>query len=131
MSENPQDLGYTKEHEWVRQAPDGTALVGITAFAQEQLGDVVYLDLPTVGSSVTQSAKMGEVESVKSVSDLFSPISGEVLEVNQEAVDHPEVVNQDPYTQGWLIKVRMADPGELQNLLSADRYEQHVAAQEH
>ena len=131
MQENPQDLSYTKEHEWVRQASDGTAVVGITFFAQEQLGDIVYLDLPAVGSSVTQSEKMGEVESVKSVSDVFSPVSGEVLEANQVAMDNPEVVNQDPYNRGWLIKVRLRDPGELLNLLSADRYEQHVTAQKH
>ena len=129
MSETPQELRYSKEHEWVRASADGTALVGITDFAQDQLGDVVYLSLPQVGSPLTQAQRMGEVESVKSVSDLFSPVTGEVLEVNQDALDHPERVNEDPYGGGWLIKVRMAGAQELQGLLTAEQYQEHLAAQ--
>ena len=131
MTANPRDLRYTKEHEWVRLGPDGTAEVGITHFAQDQLGDIVYIDLPAVGSSLTQLGKMGEVESVKSVSDLFSPVSGEVVEVNQEAVEHPEQVNEAPYDKGWLIRVRLADPAETEKLLTAEQYEAIVADEEH
>ncbi|MCS7207589.1 MAG: glycine cleavage system protein GcvH [Dehalococcoidia bacterium] len=123
----PSNLRYTKEHEWVRLLDDGTALVGITYFAQDQLGDVVFLNLPKPGDRVVQMKKMGEVESVKAVSDLFSPISGEVLEVNREAVEHPEVINQDPYGKGWLLKVRPSDPKELNALLTAQEYEAYVA----
>lgn len=131
MTENPRDLRYTKEHEWVRLGADGTAEVGITHFAQDQLGDIVYIDLPGVGSSINQHGKMGEVESVKSVSDLYSPVTGEVVEVNQEAVEHPEQVNEAPYDKGWLIRVRLADPGETEQLLTAEQYEALVAAEEH
>ncbi len=131
MTDNPRDLRYTKEHEWVRLGPDGTAEVGITHFAQDQLGDIVYIDLPAVGSSLTQLGKMGEVESVKSVSDLYSPVTGEVVEVNQEAVEHPEQVNEAPYDKGWLIRVRLSDPAEPEGLLTADQYEALVADEEH
>ena len=124
----PDDLRYSKEHEWVRVEGDlGT--IGITDYAQDQLGDVVYLDLPSVGATVTQMEKMGEIESVKAVSDLFSPVSGEVVEVNQEAVDAPELVNNDPYGRGWLIKVRLRDPSELDRLLSAEAYRELLAAE--
>ena len=131
MSDLPQDLLYSEEHEWVRANDDGTALIGITDFAQEQLGDIVYLSLPKAQSAVTQFGRIGEVESVKSVSDLFSPVSGEVLEVNQEAMDHPERINEDPYGQGWLFKVRLGSADELGKLLSAAQYEQFLAAQDH
>ena len=130
MTANPRDLRYTKEHEWVRLGPDGTAEVGVTHFAQEQLGDIVYIDLPGVGSSISQNDKMGEVESVKSVSDLFSPVTGVVEEVNKEAVEHPEQVNQEPYSKGWLIRVRLADPAEAEQLMNAEQYEALVAAEE-
>lgn len=126
----PPDLRYTREHEWVRLQDDGTALVGITFFAQDQLGDVVFLNLPKPGDRLTHMGKMGEVESVKAVSDLFSPLSGEVLEVNREAVEHPEVVNQDPYGKGWLIKLRPANPKELDALMTAQEYEAYLATKQ-
>ena len=125
----PTELGYSKEHEWVR-AGEGTAEVGITDYAQDQLGDIVYLDLPAAGAKVAQNEKMGEIESVKAVSDLFSPVSGELVEVNQEAIDDPELVNQEPYRRGWLFKVRLSDAGELESLLSAEAYRELVAAEE-
>ena len=129
MASSPKDRRYTKEHEWVRLA-DGEATVGITDFAQEQLGDLVYFDLPEPGAQVRQNAKLGEVESVKAVSEIFAPISGEVVEVNQQAADSPEVVNQDPYGEGWLLKVKPADPSELDSLLSAEEYDALVATAE-
>ena len=131
MSNIPGDLRYTKEHEWVRTDSENIGIVGITDFAQDQLGDIVYISLPEIGSIVTQSKKMGEVESVKSVSDVFSPVSGEILEINQDAINTPEVVNESPYEQGWLIKVRLADPEELSSLLSPDEYDRHLIAEEH
>jgi len=121
----PADLRYSKEHEWVRAEGD-TATVGITDYAQDQLGDIVYLDLPAARANVTQLEKLGEIESVKAVSDLYSPVSGEVVEVNQEAIDSPELVNNDAYGRGWLIKVRMSDASELDKLLTAQAYEELV-----
>ena len=103
--------------------------VGITDFAQDQLGDIVYLSIPQAGAGVTQFERIGEVESVKSVSDLFIPVSGEVLESNQDALDHPERINDDPYGQGWLVKVRLSDAAELEKLLTPAEYEQHLASQ--
>ena len=122
---SPDDRKYTQEHEWVKveNAEIGQALVGITDYAQDQLGDVVYLDLPQAGSSVNQQDKMGEVESVKAVSDLFSPITGEVTEVNERLLDHPELVNEDPLGEGWLVRVTAADAAELDQLMSAEEYE--------
>ena len=131
MTTTPTDLRYSREHEWVRQAGDGTVVVGITYFAQEQLGDVIYVSLPAVGAEVKQHGTMGEAESVKAVSDLFSPLSGEVTEVNGALVDHPEVVNADPYGEGWMIRVRLADEGELAGLLTAPEYDAFVAAEGH
>jgi glycine cleavage system H protein len=123
---SPTDRRYTKEHEWVRVEADlGT--VGITDYAQDQLGDLVYLDLPSSGTQVKQLDKLGEIESVKAVSDLYSPVSGEVAEVNQEVVDRPELVNQSPYGQGWLVRVRLADPAEVDNLLTAEQYDELIA----
>ena len=127
--ETPTDLQYSKEHEWVR-VEDGVGTLGITDYAQDQLGDIVYLDLPAVAASLAQFEKLGEIESVKAVSDLFSPVNGEVVEVNQEAVDTPELVNSEPYGRGWLIKVRLSDAGELDGLLSAEAYEELIASQE-
>ncbi len=120
---NPNDRKYTKEHEWVKLEAGSAGLVGITHFAQEQLGDVVYLELPTTGTNLQQSSKLGEVESVKAVSDLYSPVSGVVTEVNQEAMDHPELVNEDPYVRGWLFRVTLQDLSELDSLLTAEEYE--------
>jgi glycine cleavage system H protein len=121
----PTDLKYTKEHEWVRLEGD-VGTVGVTDYAQDQLGDIVYLDLPAAGATVAQYAKMGEIESVKAVSDLFSPVSGEIVEANQDAVDSPELVNSDAYGRGWLIKVRLANPGEIDALLDAAAYDAHI-----
>ncbi len=122
----PPELRYSKEHEWVRVDGD-TATIGVTDYAQDQLGDIVYLDLPSAGTSVSQADKMGEIESVKAVSDLFSPVSAEVVEVNQEAVDEPELVNSEPYGRGWLIKLRLNDEEELEGLLSAGAYDELTA----
>jgi glycine cleavage system H protein len=119
--EVPPELKYSREHEWVRL--DGeTATVGITDFAQDQLGDIVYLDLPKPGTSVNQFGKIGEIESVKSVSELFTPIGGEVTEVNEKARDNPEIVNRSPYGDGWLIRLRVSDTDQLDKLLAADEY---------
>ena len=121
----PTELRYTKEHEWIRAEGDiGT--IGITDYAQDQLGDIVYLDLPAVGKALTQHDKLGEIESVKAVSDLYAPVSGEVLEVNQEAVDQPEAVNEEPYGKGWLIKVRLSDASELDAMLTNEAYDELI-----
>ena len=105
---SPEDLRYTREHEWVR-VEDGVGTVGITDYAQDQLGDIVYVKLPPVGTVVRQMEPFGEIESVKAVSDLFSPVSGEVVEVNAELEERPELVNLDPYGQGWMLRVRLAE----------------------
>ena len=119
----PAELRYTRDHEWARN--EG-ARVGITQYAQDQLGDVVFVELPKVGSRVRQMQGFGVVESVKAVSDLFAPLSGEVVEVNDGLAAHPEQVNQDPYGAGWLIVVTMADPKELDALMSAADYEEFL-----
>ena len=121
----PQDLRYSKEHEWVRLDGD-TATIGITHFAQEQLGDVVFVELPEKGATVRQFSSLGVVESVKAASDIYSPISGEVLERNVKVIEKPELVNTAPYQDGWMLKVKLADKGELQKLLSADDYKAHI-----
>jgi glycine cleavage system H protein len=115
----PQNLSYTKEHEWL-SVVDGVATVGITAFAAESLGDIVFVQLPAVGGTVTAGEVFGEVESTKSVSELYSPVSGEVVEVNETTSDTPEIVNSDPYTEGWLLKVRLT--GDVPELLDAAAY---------
>ncbi|MBI4236753.1 MAG: glycine cleavage system protein GcvH [Chloroflexi bacterium] len=120
---DPETLRYTREHEWVGIVADDEALVGITNFAQFELGDVVYLELPAPGTRLRQAGKFGEVESVKSISDLFAPVSGEVLEANTALKDHPELVNKDPYGQGWMLRVRLDDRRELEGLLSLSEYE--------
>jgi len=125
----PSELRYSKEHEWVR-VEGGSASVGITDYAQEQLGDIVYVDLPRVGTAVQKSGKLGEIESVKAVSDFFSPVSGEVTELNEEAVKSPELVNQDPYGRGWLLKLTLSDAGEVAKLLTAQQYEELVAKEQ-
>jgi len=122
----PPELRYSKEHEWVRVEGDAATL-GITDHAQEQLGDLVYLELPKVGTAVHQFEKLGEIESVKAVSDLFSPVSGEVTERNEEAVKSPELVNQDPYGRGWLVRLSLSDASEADKLLTAEQYEALVA----
>jgi glycine cleavage system H protein len=121
--EVPKDRRYSKEHEWALVEQDGTVRVGISEFAQHELGDVVYVELPQVGGQVKQFQQMGEIESVKAVSELFSPVSGEVVEVNADVVKSPELVNTDPYGQGWLVRVKVADAGEVTSLLDATQYE--------
>lgn len=120
---NPQNLKYTKEHEWIRIEPDGTAFIGITDFAQSQLGDIVFLDVPKAGKMLKQFEKFGEVESVKSVSDLFTPVSCEVIDINKKAMEQPELVNKEPFSEGWLLKVKLKDPSEVSSLLSAQDYD--------
>lgn len=117
----PSDLRYSREHEWVRSEQD-LATVGITAFAQDELGDIVYILLPEAGSRVESMGRIGEIESVKSVSDLYCPVSGDVVERNDAVLNRPELVNQDPYGQGWLVKIRMSDTDQLNSLLTAAEY---------
>jgi glycine cleavage system H protein len=126
MANVPADLKYTREHEWAKQE-GGRVRVGITAFAQEQLGDVVFVELPKVGSRVRAHQTFGVVESVKAVSDLFAPVSGEVVEVNANLTQKPETVNQDPYGDGWMLLVQPADAAEWDRLLTAVQYEQLIA----
>lgn len=123
MSELPTELRYLESHEWVRNEGDGTATIGITDHAQDSLGDVVYVELPEVGSQVTASEEAGVVESVKAASDIFSPVSGEVIAINESLEDAPETVNNSPYGDGWFFKVKMTDPSELDGLLDAEGYQ--------
>lgn len=126
---SPNDRKYTREHEWVKveDAQSGRALVGITDYAQDQLGDVVYFDLPQPGAAVRHLQKMGEVESVKAVSDLYSPVSGQVIEVNTDLIDHPELVNEDPFEKGWLMRVAVSNLAELDGLMTAEEYETYIS----
>ena len=126
---SPENRKYTEEHEWVMidESNSDTAVAGITDYAQEQLGDIVFFDLPKVGDSVAHLGKMGEVESVKAVSDLFSPINGTVTEINEKLLDHPELVNEDPFGEGWLIKVAMTDVAEMDGLMSSKDYDAFIA----
>lgn len=128
---NPADRKYSREHEWIKLEDGSRGLMGITHYAQDQLGDVVYLDLPAVGTRLAQLAKLGEVESVKAVSDIFSPVSGEVVEINQDLTDHPELVNEDPYDRGWILGIQIEDVSELDNLLTADEYEAYLEETAH
>src|SRR3990170_289226 len=123
--EFPQDLKYTKEHEWVKVDGD-IATIGITDYAQDSLGDVVYVELPQEGGSVTKNEPFGVVESVKAVSDLYSPVSGTVAEVNDAIGDSPEAVNDDPYGDAWMIKVQLSNKDELNDLLTADEYQKYI-----
>jgi glycine cleavage system H protein len=118
----PDDLLYHAEHDWVRRDGDDAAVFGITWYAQDQLGEVVYFDPPEVGSTVTKDEPYAEVESVKAVSDVIAPLSGEIVEVNNGLGDKPETINDDPYGEGWLVKVKLSDPGETDQLLDADAY---------
>ncbi len=123
---SPADLKYTKEHEWIRVEAD-TGTIGITDYAQDQLGDIVFVDLPQAGTPVRALEKFGEIESVKAVSELFSPISGEVIEANAALAERPELVNESPYGEGWMLRVRLSDPSETEKLLSAEEYDAYVA----
>jgi glycine cleavage system H protein len=118
-----EDLRYTKEHEWVRLAGD-VATVGVTPYAAEQLGDVVFVELPAVGRVVEQAAPVGVIESVKAVSDLFSPLSGEVIEANEKLAGTPELVNSDPLGEGWMVRIRLSDAGQMEKLLDQAAYEE-------
>jgi glycine cleavage system H protein len=124
----PGDLKYTRDHEWAR-LQDGRVVVGITDFAQDQLGDVVYVELPAVGALVTKGGSFGVVESTKAVSELFAPLSGKVVEVNGPLAEAPETINEDPYQKGWMIAVEPSDPKELGELLDAKAYAALVAEQ--
>jgi glycine cleavage system H protein len=122
----PDDLKYHREHDWARVEGD-EAVLGITWFAQDALGELVHYEAPEEGATVTRDTPYGEVESVKAVSDVISPLSGEVIEVNAKVVDAPETVNEDPYGEGWLIRIRLSDPAEADSLLDVDSYKQVVA----
>ncbi|MFO7764897.1 MAG: glycine cleavage system protein GcvH [Pelovirga sp.] len=122
----PEELKYSEEHEWVL-AEENIVLIGITDFAQEQLGEIVFLELPEVGEQLEAGKPFGVVESTKAVSDLYAPVSGEVVEVNDELPDHPDLINTSPYEDGWLVKIKLLDPTELDDLLDAVTYEEMIA----
>ncbi|MDI3340361.1 MAG: glycine cleavage system protein GcvH [Sphaerobacter sp.] len=125
MAQVAQGLRYTKTHEWVKVEGD-VATVGVSDFAQSELGDITYLELPEPGTRVTAGEPMGVIESVKAASDIYAPVSGEVIEANSEVVDSPETVNASPYERAWLVKVRMSDPSEVDALMDAEAYEAFV-----
>ncbi len=120
---NPTDRYYSRDHEWIIYFSDGTATIGITDYAQEMLTDIVFVDLPEIGRKVVQHATVAVVESVKSVSDIFAPVSGEVIDINAELEDTPELINQDAFGDGWIVKMRLSNPEELTMLLTAADYE--------
>ena len=124
----PDDLRYHPEHDWARVDRD-EAVLGITWFAQDALGELVHFEAPEVGATLTKDQAYAEVESVKAVSDVIAPLSGEVLDVNQKAVDEPETINEAPYGEGWLVRIRLADPAEVDALLDPDAYRAHIAEQ--
>lgn len=126
---SPEHLKYAKSHEWVKDNGDGTATIGITAHAQEALGDVVFVELPKVGQELEAGEEFGVVESVKAASDLYSPVSGEVVEVNSALEGTPETINDSPFESGWIMKIRLADPGELDTLLDAEAYDRIAEAE--
>lgn len=126
--EIPQGLKYSKEHEWVA-TEDSVATIGVTDYAQDQLGEIVYIELPSVGDKVSKDDPFGVIESVKAVSDIFAPVSGTVTEVNQELAESPEMINEDPYGDGWLIKIRISDSAELDDLMDNDEYHEIIAAE--
>ena len=125
----PKELRYTKEHEWLK-VEGSKGVIGITDFAQEQLGDVVFVEVPAVGTDLEQEGTFGVVESVKTVSDLFAPISGKVAAVNKDLEANPELVNQEPFGKGWMIEIEMANPGQVDDMLSADEYEAFIKEQQ-
>ena len=129
MTNIPADLKYTKEHEWLKMEGD-TAIVGITDHAQAELGDIVFVELPKVGDAVTKGATFGTVESVKAVSEIFSPATGEVIEINASLADAPEKLNDDPHGAGWLVKIRLSAAGEIQGLMSAADYQAYAGAEQ-
>jgi glycine cleavage system H protein len=129
VAEIPKDLLYTEDHEYVKKTGDpGVVAVGITDYAQGELGDIVYLELPSVGASFSKHDVFGTVEAVKAVSELFSPVSGEIVEVNGRLEKEPQLVNSSPYGDGWMVKVKLSDTAELEGLLNAEAYESHIGA---
>ena len=130
MSHTPSELKYATSHEWVRLEEDGTVTIGISDHAQESLGDVVFVELPEVGAQLAASDEAAVVESVKAASDIYAPVSGEVVEINEALEDEPELINADPYTDGWLFKLKISDAAELDSLLDAEAYEQASAEDE-
>lgn len=124
----PEDLKYTKDHEWIRINPDGTATVGITDFAQNELGDIVYVDVETAGETIPKEEVFGSIEAVKTVSDMFMPAGGLITEFNAELDSAPELVNKDPYGEGWIIKINLTKPEEVNELLSAAQYKELIGA---
>jgi len=124
---NSKEYKYTSEHEWICPESKNKGKVGLADYAQSQLGDIAFLDLPAPGTKVEQGKKMGEVESVKAVSDIFAPASGQVLEINQTVVDEPGLVNKDPYGAGWLVRLELSEPSELNALMDSEKYEKFVA----
>ncbi len=127
---NPPELKYSEEHEWVRVESDTSVYIGITEFAMESLGDVVFVELPEVDTELTQFEKMGEIESVKAVSDLYTPIGGRITERNEQVIDNPALVNEGPYEQGWMLRIEISDTAQLDKLMSAEDYESFLASQE-
>ena len=123
----PEDLKYTSEHEWVRDNGDGTATVGITEFAQSELGDIVFVELGDEGDELEQNETFGTVEAVKTVSDLYAPVSGKILELNEELDEHPEVVNEDPYGKGWMVKMSIDDVSQFDELMDSEAYQKIIA----
>lgn len=123
----PEDLKYTREHEWIRDNGDQTATIGITDFAQSELGDVVFVEFKEIGSEIAKDDSFGTVEAVKTVSELYAPISGEILDINEKLEDEPELVNDDPYGQGWMIKIKFEDAGQLESLMDAEAYQKIIA----
>jgi glycine cleavage system H protein len=121
----PSELKYTKDHEWVKKEGN-TVTVGITDYAQGELGDVVFVELPAVDDDVTKEDTFGSIEAVKAVADLFSPVSGKIAEINENLADQPDIVNTDPYDQGWMVKIEMSDASEYDTLMSADDYQTHI-----
>lgn len=131
MSNIPSDLMYTQSHEWVRDEGDDTVTIGITDHAQELLGDLVFVELPEIGDSFDTGGEAGVVESVKAASDIYCPVSGEVIEVNEDLTDAPETVNEQPYDGGWIYKLKLTDPSELDGLMNAEGYTDVVEAEDH
>jgi glycine cleavage system H protein len=124
---NPSELKYTKEHEWLRLNDDGTATIGITDFAQGELGDIVFVEINEIGEELDQDEVFGTVEAVKTVSELFLPLQGTVIEFNEKLKDNPELVNEDPYGEGWMVKIKPSNPADVDSLLSADEYAQIIS----
>ena len=124
---NPREYKYSQEHEWIYPEPGDKGKIGITDYAQSRLGDIVFLELTAPGTKVEQFGKIGEIESAKAVSDLFTPVSGEVLEINQAAINEPQLVNQDPYGDGWLVRLKLSKPSELDALMNSDEYDAFMA----